>query len=324
MNIINFFSGLGYFEVALDRLNIDYNIKLFSETDKYKKHLYQTLHGKQTHVDDILDYKAKSYPPHDMLVYSTVFLNMAGLEREHTLRFEGRDDSYFWHMMDIVNKRRPKYIVGDNSYWLSTNATHDLKVYEDYMDSIGYDTHYQLMNAYDYGVPQLKRRTMIICIRQDLEQDFEFPNPKLEPNLFRYLETDVSSKMYNTATKRSVKTDYPMIVYRHKERFIVTRQRKYASSLGYTYAKGLDSTRNRTYIADNKGTRRLSPREFARLYGFTDDEFDIIENELRHEFYYGYDATDTRMYKIFGSGVVINPLVYIFDELLGHLRSENQ
>ena len=48
--------------------------------------------------------------------------------------------------------------------------------------NIGYNVHISILNASDYGVPQLRPRAIIIGIRNDIEDTFEYPKKnKLEP-----------------------------------------------------------------------------------------------------------------------------------------------
>lgn len=47
-------------------------------------------------------------------------------------------------------------------------------------NSPGYKVQYKVLNAADYGVPQLRKRLFIVGIRRDITQEFIFPNPTCE------------------------------------------------------------------------------------------------------------------------------------------------
>ena len=58
-------------------------------------------------------------------------------------------------------------------------------VFSDYRNSIlnqisglGYSVHIKLLNASDYGVPQLRPRVVIVGIRNDIDDSFEYPKEK--------------------------------------------------------------------------------------------------------------------------------------------------
>lgn len=52
--------------------------------------------------------------------------------------------------------------------------------------------------------------------------------------------------------------------------------------------------------------RRLIPREYFRLQGMKDEDFDKIENEI----------SDTQLYKIAGNGLTVDVMSAILKEML--------
>ncbi len=48
------------------------------------------------------------------------------------------------------------------------------------LTSLGYDVSIKLLNANDYGVPQLRPRVVIVGIRNDISKAFEYPGPSEE------------------------------------------------------------------------------------------------------------------------------------------------
>ncbi len=57
-------------------------------------------------------------------------------------------------------------------------------VFEDYrgfirgeLKKLGYEAHWRLFNASDYGVPQLRPRVIIVALRDDIKDRFEWPTP---------------------------------------------------------------------------------------------------------------------------------------------------
>lgn len=51
------------------------------------------------------------------------------------------------------------------------------------LDRLGYNTQIQLLQAADYGVPQLRPRVVIIGIRKDIKKNFEYPIPERDKTL---------------------------------------------------------------------------------------------------------------------------------------------
>lgn len=87
----------------------------------------------------------------------------------------------FYHYATFLKKLQPKMFLFENVRGL---LTHDGgKTYQticDIFEDEGYETCYQVLNAWDYGVPQKRERLITIGIRKDLFSKglrFVFPKP---------------------------------------------------------------------------------------------------------------------------------------------------
>lgn len=71
-----------------------------------------------------------------------------------------------------------------------------------WLDELGYNTYYRVLNAKDYGVPQNRERVFAISIRKDIDNGkFEFPQPFDNGiRLKDVLEDNVDKKYYLTDT----------------------------------------------------------------------------------------------------------------------------
>lgn len=49
-----------------------------------------------------------------------------------------------------------------------------------HISSLGYKVKIKLLNASDYGVPQLRPRIVIVGIRNDIQEEFLYPKENLE------------------------------------------------------------------------------------------------------------------------------------------------
>lgn len=84
----------------------------------------------------------------------------------------------FPEMLRLVDEISPKAVMIENVRGLLD------KKFDEYrstilseLDRLGYNYHVQLLNASDYGVPQLRPRVIIVGIRKDLNDTFTFPAP---------------------------------------------------------------------------------------------------------------------------------------------------
>ncbi|MCR2045503.1 DNA cytosine methyltransferase [Anaerosalibacter massiliensis] len=74
------------------------------------------------------------------------------------------------------------------------------------------------------------------------------------------------------------------------------------------------TTTNPTKIVECK-VRHLTPLEFWRATGFSDEDYWKAKRALEQEFYKGKDRTDSQMYKMAGNSIVVNVLEDIYREL---------
>lgn len=140
---------------------------------------------------------------------------------------------------------------------------------------MGYNTHLQLLNASDYGVPQLRPRVVIIGIRTDLDDVFSYPCP------FPCSTQTVGDVLYDLITangwekaeewKRKACDIAPTLVGGSKKHggpdLGPTRARRAWAELGID-GKGVA---DEAPAADFCGMPRLTPKMLARLQGFPDN-----------------------------------------------------
>ena len=96
---------------------------------------------------------------------------------------------------------------------------------------LGYNVNRELLNAADFGVPQIRKRLIFVAVRKDIKAEFKFPTPIFGKNRkpyrtikdaigdLPYLANDESKDEYTTHPR----TDYQLlmrndtkILYNHK------------------------------------------------------------------------------------------------------------
>lgn len=89
-------------------------------------------------------------------------------------------------MLENVKNLVQKKFIGQFDAWVK------------WLDSIGYNTYYKVLNAKNYGVPQNRERIFTISIRKDIDTNgFTFPEPiPLTTRLKDILEHNVDEKYY--------------------------------------------------------------------------------------------------------------------------------
>ena len=101
----------------------------------------------------------------------------------------------FYHYATFLHKLQPKMFLFENVRGL---LTHDSgKTFQTILDIFeqeGYSTQYQVLNAWDYGVPQKRERLITIGIRNDLKEkiSFSFPTPHKYKPLIKDIKLDTN------------------------------------------------------------------------------------------------------------------------------------
>lgn len=91
----------------------------------------------------------------------------------------GKDDErdLFPEAIRLVKEIKPRAVMLENVRGFLDSKFADYR--EHILESIrnlGYQVHIKLLNACDYGVPQLRPRVIIVGIRSDVKTEFEYPD----------------------------------------------------------------------------------------------------------------------------------------------------
>lgn len=155
-------------------------------------------------------------------------------------------------------------------------------VFEDYrtslkkqLDKLGYRADWRLLNASDFGVPQLRPRVIIVALRKDCADAFDWPKvePHNPPTVGETLRDLMGANGWRGAERwaREANDIAPTIVGGSKKHggpdLGPTRARRAWATLG---VEG-KSLFNEAPGPDFVGTPRLTVRMVARLQGFPDN-----------------------------------------------------
>ena len=142
------------------------------------------------------------------------------------------------------------------------------------IEQLGYKTQIKLLNASDYGVPQLRPRVIIIGIRNDLSGAFYYPEPK--PNMTQSVGEAIGDLMNHNHWNgfdewaKKANTIAPTIVGGSKKHggpdLGPSRARKAWAELGVDGVGIANEPPSKEFI----GMPRLTPRMIARIQGFPD------------------------------------------------------
>ena len=107
-------------------------------------------------------------------------------------RMKGDKRNYlFRHYIQFLERYRPKFFVFENVIgFLSATDENGARYFDmmrDGFSSCGYCTEFQVLNAYDYGVPQARKRIILIGTRKDLPTVF----PTIPRRRYKHIVNDM-------------------------------------------------------------------------------------------------------------------------------------
>ena len=275
ITFIDLFCGIGGFRLALESLGAKC---VFScDTDRQARKTYQANFGEEPE-GDITTIAADSIPDFNILCggFPCQPFSIAGKQRG----FKDTRGTLFFEIARIIKAKQPKVVFLEN---VANLARHDdgntLKVILDTLKRLGYDVHYQILNAAHYGVPQIRKRIYFVCFRKDLQVDFSFPEPTFEDVAVEdYLEENVDETYYldiNSITFYKPDTTVRQLdTYRMGYIKSISQGRRVYGVKGcaptfVVSARGPAGSTEAYYI--NGRVRRLTPYEVKRIMGFPDD-----------------------------------------------------
>jgi DNA (cytosine-5)-methyltransferase 1 len=279
------FSGVGAFDQALIKLGIKYETVFACDMDKYARQTFIHNYGEpEYYPTNVYD---RAIPNESLDIYMTSPPCQAFSLAGKRLGKEDKRGILFFNSYEFIQKNKPRYFIFENvkgllsdnggntfSEWvnmLGGKSVNGNPVLFPYDDSVPYHLYWKVLNAKHHGVPQNRERVFLIGIRDDSDNNFQFPKEEhLTKRLKDVLEDDVDDKYYlseerinylvrHDANKNILIDDIPnesktcIASYYKQPRDCQYLKIKSATSKGYEEAKEGDSI---NFSVPNSETRR--------------------------------------------------------------------
>ena len=83
----------------------------------------------------------------------------------------------FYDYLRILKAKQPEFFVAENvPGMISSKHIKDFLKIKKLFENCGYKVSYELLNSWDYGVPQERKRVILVGYRDDLNIEFDFNN----------------------------------------------------------------------------------------------------------------------------------------------------
>ena len=299
LKVNDFFCGAG--GVGLGFKNAGFEIAGAWDFDKYAVMSYAHNVDEKVQLRNIKNMHWYDIPKADVWFFGFPCQDVS-VAKNNGKGLEGEKSGLFYEIMRLLDEviqyapdRRPRVIVAENV----KNIKRWLAVVENEYSARGYKFSAELENSIYFEVPQNRQRVLMVGVLETEEKEFIFPKKENKTTLkfADILEREVAEKYYI-----------------HKPYHLFDKPRQ--SVIGLLDIKGLDIVK-RIYktdgyaptlttsqggyrqpkIIDEKGLRKATPREYARLQGFPDSYEQIV--------------SDAQFYKQMGNAVTVT-VAYAF------------
>ncbi len=296
MRVVSLFCGIGGLDKGFVQAGFD--VIWANDFDKYAVETYNANFKTPATLADITEYPLEDIPEFDVLIggFPCQPFSMMGQQKG----FEDTRGTLFFRIAEIIDyqiKKRgnkPKALVLENVRALRTHDNgHTLaRIKEILREDLGYKVFDMNLNSSDYGVPQTRNRTYIVCFANENVDDFAAP-PTQELKFFLQdlLEEDVPDKYFLSDKIKKTVLSNGTGGWEAKAETDLPIARPLCATMAKMHRASQDN-----YVTQKKGLRRLTPRECARLQGFDGPQSSD----------YVIPVSDTQAYKQFGNAVTVN------------------
>ena len=101
----------------------------------------------------------------------------------------------FFDFIRILKAKKPSFFLAENvSGMLAERHKSALDQIKKTFEDAGYDLHFKLLNATDYGIAQDRKRVIFLGFRKDLNVHYTFPEPIVKKLVLKDIIKDLEDK----------------------------------------------------------------------------------------------------------------------------------
>ena len=304
LTICDLFAGVGGIRLAFEKAGFK---TIFANDIDPKVAITYNLNfsNPKMTIGDIWKLNIKNIPKFDILIagFPCQPFSIAGEQKGFK---DMKNGNLFYRIMDIIKIKKPQIVFLEN---VKNLKSHDngrtFKIIIKLLEGEGYCLKYKILNALDFGLPQNRERIFIVGFKDKRKCElFEFPKTIQLLTTFKdYLDDKVDDKYYynnkplfKQLSKYDISSNF---VYQWRRVYLRENKKGVVPTLTANMGTG---GHNVPIIKDNKGIRKLTPRECFRLQGFPNT-------------YKLPNLADSYLYHQAGNSVPINVVEAIAEEI---------
>jgi DNA (cytosine-5)-methyltransferase 1 len=311
LTMIDLFAGTGAFSLAFETTN-DVKVVFGNDMVEHSKKIYDENFSHKLTLKNLNEVKNEEIPRHDILTggFPCQPFSIAGYQEG----FNDERSNVFWKILSIIDHHQPKCVILENvKNLVSHDEKRTFKTIKENLEKRGYHIRYKVLNTAEItGIPQHRERIYIVCLKsKEIFDKFTLDFPKVnKKKISEMLEKDVPSKYYYTdksSTWNLVKANVTKKETIYQYRRVYVRENKSNECPTLTANMG-GGGHNVPLVLDEKGIRKLTPRECFNFQGFPAS--------------YKLPAlSDSNLYKLAGNAVSVPVVKLIVDRLVPLLKA---
>lgn len=313
LTLVDLCAGTGAFSYAFEKTK---KIKCIFANDicNESEQIFNLNHDIKLTKGDLNNLSLDIVPKHDILCagFPCQSFSISGKQKG----FSDPRTNIFWTIIKIIKLRKPKIIILENVKNLkSHDKGNTFKIIHDNLTKLGYHVKYNIINTCKVTeVPQNRERIYIICCKNKRfinRLDLNFKQIKNKP-IKHYLQQNINNKyyysdrfkVYDTIKQNVCEHIDNNVIYQYRRYYIRQNKNNVCPTLTANMGGG---GHNVPLLLDNKGIRKLTPRECFNLQGFPNDY--LLPN-----------ISDTKLYHLAGNAVSVPVIELIANRILSIIR----
>jgi DNA (cytosine-5)-methyltransferase 1 len=164
VRVIDLFSGIGGMTCGFlqaSTAELTYEPVFAVEIEAQLAEIYRENFGPHVHVGDIAE--VDLFPSADVVIGGPPCQGFSPLGRDRDVQSRGELNGLWQHFVRALDQVRPRVFVMENVPELL--KSHEYVAFKDRVSELGYSIRQDVLLAADFGVPQLRRRAIVIGSR---------------------------------------------------------------------------------------------------------------------------------------------------------------
>ena len=275
--LIDLFCGTGAFSYAFHQTK-KVNTIFANDMLDSSEEIFNLNNDIKLTKQSLIDIYDNDIPKSDILTagFPCQPFSIAGMQKG----FDDDRSNVFWKILSIIKNNNPKIVILENVKNLQSHDNgNTFKIIIENLEKLDYYVKYSVLNTSKItGIPQNRERIYIICFKdKNMFDNFHFDFPEIElKSITTFLEKNIPDKyyynnstvIYNELQKNVVKHISTNTIYQYRRYYVRENKNNVCPTLTANMGGG---GHNVPIILDDKGIRKLTPRECFNLQGFPNE-----------------------------------------------------